>query len=55
MAQARLTISNTTPIINFSEIGRFDILEGLFGKVIAAPAVVEELLSKQSVFPGHAG
>ena len=54
MAEGRLIISNTTPIINLAEIGRLDILHGLFGSVTTPPAVVEELLAKQSIFPNAA-
>ena len=55
MARKRLTISNTTPVINLAEIGRLDILEGLFGKVAVPPAVVDELLAKESLFEKAAG
>jgi predicted nucleic acid-binding protein len=51
MAQGRLIVSNTTPIINFAEIDRLDVLEGLFGKVVVPPAVVDELLAKRQLFP----
>lgn len=56
MAEGRLIVSNTTPIINLAEIGRLDVLEGLFGKVVVPPAVVEELVAKRELFPkaGHA-
>ena len=42
MAQP-LTISNTTPLINFAEIGRMDLLRELFGTLIIPPAVQREL------------
>lgn len=29
--ESALIISNTTPLINFAEIGRMDVLEALFG------------------------
>ena len=51
MAEERLIVSNTTPIINLAEIGRLDVLEGLFGKVVVPPAVVDELLAKRELFP----
>jgi len=51
MAEERLIVSNTTPIINFAEIGRLDVLEGLFGKLVVPPAVVDELLAKRELFP----
>lgn len=50
MAGERLIVSNTTPIINFAEIDRLDVLEGLFGKVVVPPAVVDELLAKRDLF-----
>jgi len=51
MVKGKLTISNTTPIINFAEIGHLHLLEILFGKVVVTPAVVEELLDKRIYFP----
>ena len=51
MAQAGLIVSNTTPIINLAEIGRLDVLEFLFGKVVVPPAVVSELIAKRTLFP----
>lgn len=38
--EGSLIISNTTPLINFAQIGRMDILEALFGLVTITPAVV---------------
>ena len=46
-----LIISNTTPIINFAEIGRVDLLESLFGTVVIPPAVEKEVRAKASPFP----
>ncbi len=46
-----LIISNTTPLINFAEIGRMDLLEALFGSLIIPPAVVKELTDKSNLFP----
>jgi predicted nucleic acid-binding protein len=54
MAETRLIVSNTTPIINLAEIGRLDVLQGLFGKVVVPPAVVNELLAKRALFPNAA-
>jgi predicted nucleic acid-binding protein len=54
MAEGRLIVSNTTPIINLAEIGRLDVLQGLFGKVVVPPAVVNELLAKRALFPNAA-
>jgi uncharacterized protein len=51
MAEGRLIVSNTTPIINLSEIGRLDIMQEMFGKVVVPPAVISELLAKQKLFP----
>lgn len=51
MAEEGLIVSNTTPIINFAEIGRLDLLEALLGKVVVPPAVVDELLAKRDLFP----
>lgn len=45
-----LIISNTTPLINFAEIGRMDVLEALFGRLVIPPAVVTELTDKRSLF-----
>lgn len=36
-------ISNTTPLINFAEIGRMDILHALFGDLVITPGVQGEL------------
>ena len=54
MAHGRLIISNTTPIINLAQIGRLDVMDGLFGGVTMPPAVVAELLAKRSVFQAAA-
>lgn len=51
MAERRLILSNTTPVINFAEIGRIDVLEDLFGQVAIPPAVVDELSAKRELFP----
>jgi predicted nucleic acid-binding protein len=37
--ESALIISNTTPLINFAEIGRRDVLEALFGAITIPPAV----------------
>lgn len=54
MAGRALTICNTTPLINLASIGRVDLLESLFGEVIIPPAVMVELLAKESIFPAAA-
>ncbi len=51
MAGNRLIISNTTPLINFAEIGCFDLLESELGALSVPPAVVTELNSKAGKFP----
>ncbi len=39
----RLVISNTSPLLYLHQIGRIDLLETLYGAVIAPPAVALEL------------
>lgn len=51
MADQRLVIVNTTPLINFAQIGRLDLLQQLFGEVVLPPAVVAELSAKRHLFP----
>lgn len=46
-----MIISNTTPLINFAEIGRMDLLASLFGTLIIPPAVETELMAKAALFP----
>ncbi len=46
-----LIISNTTPIINFSEIDCLDVLISLFGSITITPAVAAELVAKSHLFP----
>ena len=46
-----MTISNTTPLINFAEIGRMDLLESLFGVLVIPSAVESELAVKTATFP----
>lgn len=48
--EGSLIISNTTPLINFAQIGRMNILEALFGLVTITPAVVDELSAKSDLF-----
>lgn len=52
--ESALIISNTTPLINFAEIGRMDVLEALFGVVTITPAVRDELAAKADLFPAAA-
>lgn len=49
--ESRLIISNTTPLINFAEIDRLDLLSELFGTVVIPPAVEREVAAKFSPFP----
>ena len=51
MESRPLIICNTTPIINFAEIGRLDLLESLFGRIAIPPAVVVEREEKASIIP----
>ena len=41
------TVSNTTPIISFSSIGKIEILEDLFQEIIIPQAVYDEIKAKQ--------
>lgn len=50
MAGNRLIISHTTPLINFAEIGCFDLLEGELGAISVPPAVIDELHAKAGRF-----
>lgn len=42
-------VANTTPIISLASIGRLDLLERLFGRVLIAEAVYREIKAK----PGY--
>lgn len=46
-----MIISNTTPLINFAEIGKIEMLELLFGTLVIPPAVTNELAAKSMLFP----
>ena len=54
MAGQPLVISNTTPMINFAQIGRMDVLQQLFGEIVIPPAVADELHEKRDLFPAVA-
>jgi len=41
-------VANTTPIISLAAIGRLDILAKLFGQIIIAEAVYQEIKAKKS-------
>jgi predicted nucleic acid-binding protein len=51
MAQERLIICNTSPLINLAEIGRLDLLEKVLSGICIPPAVRDELKAKSSLFP----
>lgn len=51
MADPRLVIANTTPLINFAEIGRLELLRQLFSELVVPTAVVVELQAKDWLFP----
>jgi uncharacterized protein len=42
-----ICVTNTTPIISLAAIGQFVLLEKLFGKIIIAQAVYDEIKAKQ--------
>ncbi len=46
-----MIISITTPLINFAEIGKMEVLESLFGTLYIPPAVTNELAAKSVHFP----
>lgn len=46
-----MIISNTTPLINFAEIGRMEVLEIMYGTLVIPPAVARELSAKSLLFP----
>lgn len=51
MAGQRVVIANTTPLINFAEIGRLELLRTLFGEIVVPQTVVDELQAKGDLFP----
>lgn len=44
-------IVNTTPLINFAQIGRLDLLQSLYRELWVPMAVIDEITAKQAVFP----
>ena len=50
MAQERLIICNTSPLINLAEIGYLELLLELPGIICIAPAVAAELRAKSGLF-----
>ncbi len=51
MAEERLIICNTSPIINLAETGLMDLFGVLRGIVCIPPAVRDELRAKSNLFP----
>ncbi len=41
-----IVVSDTTPLVSLLKIGRIDLLESLFGKVVIPQAVFEQRLLK---------
>jgi predicted nucleic acid-binding protein len=48
-----IVVSNTSPLIALSRIGRLDILQSLFGKVLITPEVLSEVLPKEETEDYH--
>ncbi|VAX31840.1 hypothetical protein MNBD_NITROSPIRAE02-129 [hydrothermal vent metagenome] len=46
-----IVVSNSTPLINFSNIGQLEILQVLFGRIVIPEAVWEEIVVKASNYP----
>lgn len=51
METPQVVICNTTPVINFVQIGLTDILRNLFGEILLPGAVTDELTAKAARFP----
>jgi predicted nucleic acid-binding protein len=51
MAHPGIVVANTTPLINFAEIDRLELLHSLFGELLVPVAVVAELQAKDPLFP----
>ena len=49
-ADQRIVVANTTPLINFAEIHRMDLLRELFGEITVPTAVMVELQAKAELF-----
>jgi predicted nucleic acid-binding protein len=47
-----IIVSNTSPITNLSAIGKLDILQQLYSKIIITPEVFEELTQWGDAIPG---
>jgi len=48
----KLVTANSTPLINLAKIGRFELLEALFGTLTIPPAVYNELVIRGHGRPG---
>lgn len=42
------TVSNTTPLISLSSIGKINLLQELFGEIVVSQAVYSEIKAKKS-------
>ncbi|MEO5344325.1 MAG: DUF3368 domain-containing protein [Gammaproteobacteria bacterium SHHR-1] len=49
-----IVVSNTSPLTNLACIGRFDLLRDLFGCILIAPGVKDELTAQGRAWPGAA-
>ena len=47
----KTVVSNSTPLINFANIGQLEILQVLFGRIVIPEAVWEEIVVKGSNYP----
>lgn len=45
------TVSDTTAVTTLLKVGRVDLLEGLFGRVLIPPAVARELMRRHAEVP----
>jgi predicted nucleic acid-binding protein len=48
-----IVVSNTSPITNLAAIGQFDLLRELYGSLVIAQSVWQELNAKGEVWPGR--
>lgn len=49
-----VVISNTSPLTNLAAIGQFDLLQHLYGRLLIAEAVWDELNAGGQAWPGCA-
>jgi uncharacterized protein len=47
-----IIVSDTSPLTNLAAIGRFDLLQKLFGKIHIPEVVLEELNYQGKIWPG---